>query len=183
MLRATAPIVRHTAFILGLGCLVGTLVGSAAAADLPARKAGLWEQKMTSADPNAPVTVIQQCTDAASEKAFQQMGTSMGQSLCSKNDTRQDGAGWITESVCSMGPMKITSRALLTGDLNSAYRIESESKYEPAMMGKSGDKSIIEAKWVGACKAGQVPGDMIMPNGQKINVLKMGESMPKRPAR
>ena len=29
----------------------------------------------------------------------------------------------------------------------------------------------IEAKWLGACEAGQKPGDVMMSNGMKMNVL------------
>jgi hypothetical protein len=28
----------------------------------------------------------------------------------------------------------------------------------------------IEAKWTGACKADQKPGDMVLPNGMKMNI-------------
>jgi len=28
----------------------------------------------------------------------------------------------------------------------------------------------IEAKWLGACKAGQKPGDIVMPGGFKFNI-------------
>ena len=31
----------------------------------------------------------------------------------------------------------------------------------------------IEAKWLGACKADQKPGDIIMANGMKMNILDM----------
>jgi len=30
--------------------------------------------------------------------------------------------------------------------------------------------AVIQARWVGPCKADQKPGDMILPNGMKINV-------------
>jgi hypothetical protein len=42
---------------------------------------------------------------------------------------------------------------------------------------------MIAAKWIGACAAGQRPGDIIMSNGMKMNVIdmqKMG-GMPRRP--
>jgi hypothetical protein len=29
---------------------------------------------------------------------------------------------------------------------------------------------MIEAKWLGACKPGQIPGDIVMPGGFKLNV-------------
>jgi hypothetical protein len=31
----------------------------------------------------------------------------------------------------------------------------------------------LEAKWLGACAAGQKPGDMMMGNGMKMNVLEL----------
>jgi len=33
----------------------------------------------------------------------------------------------------------------------------------------------IEAKWLGACKADQKPGDMIMGNGMKMNINEMAK--------
>lgn len=38
----------------------------------------------------------------------------------------------------------------------------------------------IAAKWLGACAADQKPGDMIMADGMKLNVLDMTRA-PKRP--
>ncbi len=40
----------------------------------------------------------------------------------------------------------------------------------------------IEAKWLGACKAGQRPGDIMMGNGMKMNIRDMQtmQSAPKR---
>ena len=40
----------------------------------------------------------------------------------------------------------------------------------------------IEAKWVGACKADQKPGDIVMPGGMKMNIMeldKLKAMMPK----
>ena len=31
----------------------------------------------------------------------------------------------------------------------------------------------IEAKWLGACKADQKPGDIVMPGGMKMNIKDM----------
>ena len=31
----------------------------------------------------------------------------------------------------------------------------------------------VEAKWVGACKADQKPGDIVMPGGMKMNILEL----------
>ena len=45
----------------------------------------------------------------------------------------------------------------------------------------------VEAKWLGACKADQKPGDMIMGNGMKMNIKDMEKmkggriELPKQP--
>ena len=36
----------------------------------------------------------------------------------------------------------------------------------------------IEAKWTGPCKSDQKPGDVIMPNGMKMNVGDLQKGMP-----
>ena len=38
--------------------------------------------------------------------------------------------------------------------------------------------SFVAAKWLGPCKAGQEPGDIIMSNGMKMNVLKLRGARP-----
>ena len=50
----------------------------------------------------------------------------------------------------------------------------------PGMAPGGETKMTIEAKYLGACQAGQKPGDIIMANGMKMNVLdmpKMGGAM------
>lgn len=140
------------------------------AAELPARKAGLWEQRTTS-DAASPSTVMQQCTDAAAEKAFQTLAASMGQQTCTRNETRRDGARWLTESVCTLGDIRVISKSTITGDFDSAYRMETETRFEPPLPGRKADRSITEARWLGACKADQRPGDMILSDGKKMNIL------------
>ena len=71
--------------------------------------------------------------------------------------------------------------AVMSGDFNSAYRMESKSSYNPPLMGRSEGTSVVEARWVGPCKADQKPGDMVMPNGMKMNVIDMMNNRPKRP--
>lgn len=165
--------VRSLGVLLGALAVATSLPLTAGANDLPSRKAGLWEQRMTSSEAGAAPTVIQQCTDAAAEKAFQDMAAGLGQRACSKNDVRRDGARWLTESVCEMGSIRINSKAVISGSFDSAYRMEVESRFEPALMGKREDKTVIEAKWLGSCKADQRPGDMIMSDGKKMNILQL----------
>ena len=41
--------------------------------------------------------------------------------------------------------------------------------------------STMEAKWLGACKPGQKPGDISMPGMPDINMNDMMKNLPKRP--
>jgi hypothetical protein len=139
--------------------------------ELPVRKAGLWEMKMVRTGSSVPDMTMQHCTDASTDK---QMSTSFspGKETCSRQDIQKTAAGYVSDSVCSVAGMTITSHADITGDFNSAYTVTSTSHSEGGVTGKTRDSTTtIEAKWVGACKADQKPGDIVMPGGMKMNVL------------
>src|SRR5712671_1250684 len=101
----------------------------AVAAELPTRKAGLWEVKMSFENRNGAGQAIAQCIDAA------------------------------------------TSHAVITGSFDSAYTMTVTSESDALPGGKM--TMTIAAKWLGPCTADQKPGDMIMGNGFKMNILEM----------
>jgi len=149
--------------------------GAAHALDYPPRKPGLWELSIQSEDSasKAPAMQTQQCIDAATDKAMREMGSSSGQQACSKQDMRNEGGKIVVDSVCQIGNTTATTHSVITGDFATAYRMESRSSYSPPMMGRKEGTAFVEAKWVGPCKPGQKPGDMMMPHGMKMNVLEM----------
>jgi uncharacterized protein DUF3617 len=156
-----------------------------AALDLPARKPGLWEIKMTSEGHGMPPTTSEHCIDAETDKLMNSMGDNMRQDMCSKRDMQKVGNTIVVDSVCKMGPMTITSHGVVSGDFNSAYTVKVSSKREggPAIPGMPADGAssmTIDAKWMGACKADQKPGDMIMM-GRKFNIRDMQKNMPGAP--
>ena len=150
---------------------------AAQAAELPARKAGLWQITMTMDKGGMPPQVIKQCVDAATDKKMNTMSGGMGREQCSKQEVRQVGSGIVVDSVCKTGPMTTTSHAVVSGDFNSAYNVQVDSKQEggPSIPGMPNGamKMVIAAKWLGPCEAGQRPGDMIMGNGFKMNINDM----------
>ena len=150
----------------------------AQALDLPARKAGLWEMKMTFEGRNLPSQTSQHCIDAATDKQMNSVGGSTTRENCSKQDVQRVGATIVVDSVCKLGDATTTSHAVVSGDFNSAYTVKVTSKREggralPGLPADGASNMTIEAKWLGACAAGQKPGDMIMPGGRKVNVLDM----------
>ena len=88
------------------------------------------------------------------------------------------------DSVCNFGAGTTTSHGVVAGDFNSAYTVKINSKREggPAIPNMPAETNMtVEAKWLGACKADQKPGDIIMANGMKMNVSDMQKGAPRMP--
>ena len=154
--------------------LATTLVAATALAqDMPARKAGLWEMTMTYEGRGAPPQTMQQCIDAATDKAMQDMSAGPRGQSCSKRETKKVGDTIVFDSVCSVGAGTMTSHGVASGDFNSAYTVKINAKREggapnPNMPPET--NMTVAAKWLGACKADQKPGDIILANGMKMNI-------------
>ncbi|QWG15905.1 DUF3617 domain-containing protein [Bradyrhizobium sediminis] len=157
-------------------CLLAALPAlEARAAELPVRKAGLWEMKTLRTGSPMPEMTIQHCTDAATDKEMSSSFSPASKEICSKQDIQKTATGYVTDSVCSVAGMTITSHAEISGDFNSAYTVKSTSHSEraPAATVPRDSTTTIEAKWLGACKPDQKPGDIVMPGGIKMNIMDM----------
>lgn len=182
--RHPTPLFR--AVVCGLG-LCAFAIG-ASAADYPARKPGLWETSMQTTgkagEKMAPV-VSQQCLDAASDKALRDMGMGTSEGMCSQQALRTEGGKLVNDSVCKVGSSTVSSHTVISGDFSTAYRMDMSSKYSPPMGGLAATESVIQAKWLGPCKPGQRPGDMVMPGGLTMNFMDAmkGQGKPTQPAR
>ena len=150
----------------------------ALALDMPARKAGLWEMKMVFDGIPLPAQTMRQCIDQATDKAMLAQFGGAAQGACSKQDFKTVGGTLTFDAVCKVGPATTTTKGVVTGSFDSGYtmKITSTSAGGPPIPGMApgGEtKMTIEAKRVGACEAGQKPGDIMMSNGMKMNVLDM----------
>jgi hypothetical protein len=164
-------------------------VPPAGAFDMPARKAGLWQIEMEFVGRQLPAQDIKQCVDAATDKL---MNSSFGGSVqqnCSKQDVSHSGGTMTVDSVCKFGEATTTSHAVVSGSFDSAYTVDITSTRDggrpiPGMAAGGSNHMKIAAKWLGPCAAGQRPGDMIMANGMKMNVLDLQKppgAAPRRP--
>ena len=154
-----------------------------AADELPIRKAGLWEIKMVRTGSPIPAITMQHCTDATTDRQMNGAAGPMAQQTCSKQDIRKTATGYVTDSVCTAAGLKITAHGDVVGDFNSAYTVTVVSHSEGGPAGARDTTSKIEAKWLGACKPDQKPGDVVMPGGQKINVMDLQKSRSPQPPR
>jgi len=148
------------------------------AAELPTRKAGLWDMKMTFEGRNLPPQAMQHCVDAKTDKLMNSQFGGMSKEACSKQDVQVSGSTITMDSVCKFGQATSTSHAVITGSFDQAYTIKMTSTREggPQMPGREAGQPMnmtIEAKWLGPCKSDQKPGDIVMANGMKMNVLEM----------
>jgi len=156
-------------------CLLALLPAlDARAVEMPVRKAGLWEMKMARSGSAMPETTMQHCTDESTDKEMSTTFSPLSKDLCSKQDTQKTTTGYVTDSVCKVGAMSITSHSEITGDFNSGYAVKTTSHNDggPANVPRD-STTTVEAKWLGACKPDQKPGDIVMPGGTKINVKDM----------
>jgi hypothetical protein len=145
--------------LICLALAIGYGLAGAASGDAPRRKSGLWEMKMSGGQMPGGMT-IQQCVDQKSDD-ISKMQEAKGN--CTKNVVRREGDQVISESVCKMQGTTATTRTVFSGKFDSAYKGEIRSSYDPPLHGMRESSSTIEAKWLGPCRAGQKPGDVVMP--------------------
>ena len=162
---------RGTASLLVLGLLAMTLAGSAGAVDMPKRKAGLWEIN-TRMEGMPNMGPMQQCIDQNTDNLMQQQAKKEKMD-CSAMDIKPQGNKLTIHSVCKVEGTTATTDAVFVGAFDSAYKGDMNTKFSPPMHGMSESKMSIEAKWLGACKPGQKPGDVIMPNMGSMNMNEM----------
>jgi len=155
---------------LSFAVFAALLAAQANAADAPKRKSGLWEMKtqMAGMPSQGP---MQMCVDQASDNVMQER--SKEKVNCPVMDVNR-GVGKVTiHAVCKHEGVTTTSDAVMTGDFDSNYRSDMVIRYDPPQHGTREMKMVQEARWLGPCKAGQKPGDVIMPGMPAINMQEM----------
>ena len=156
-------------FMLG-GCALAIAM-PAGAEDLPLRKAGLWEMKIVRTGSALPEMTMQHCTDPSTDKEMSDSVSPLAKQICSKRDIQKTATGYVSDSVCTVANVTMTTHADIVGDFNAGYTVTSTSHSDKGPTGKPLDTTTkIEAKYVGACKPDQKPGDIVMPGGFKLNV-------------
>lgn len=154
----------HAAFSIGsvLGLLLAAPV---AAADTASRKPGLWEVK-TSIDDRGRAVTVQQCIDASTDQMLQSSAGPFSAPLCAGRQVKTSEGGMTIDTQCRFNGKPASAHAVVSGSFDSAYTmtVTAEGDDLPAT------KMTMDAKWLGACAAGQQPGDVIMAGGVKVNI-------------
>lgn len=173
-----------TALSVGLLAWAALVSTPCAAADveLPMRKAGLWDVRMGITGGGVPTMVVQHCTDAATDKDLRSLYSPLTRETCDNHDISKTATGYTGTRTCKRDDGTVTdTRFELTGDFQSAYQAHLLSRPPDASPEDAPSSDMtLSAKYLGPCKSGQEPGDIIMMAGMKINirdVMKMREKV------
>ena len=162
---------RPLLFCLGFCVLAVLPAPDARAVEIPVRKAGLWEMKIVRTGTQLPEMTMQHCTDEATDREMNTGLAPAAKDVCSKNEIQKTATGYVGDSACNVAGASMTSHSEISGDFTSAYTVKTTSHTEhgPAALPRD-TTTTIEAKWLGACKPDQKPGDIVMPGGFKLNI-------------
>ena len=163
---------RQLSLLCSCCCLAVCLASASARADdLPIRKAGLWEMKVVKTGSVIPALTMQHCTDETTDKDMINSVSPLAKQICSKQDVQKTAIGYVTDAVCSVAGVSMTSHSEITGDFNAAYSVTTVAHLDKGPDNLRDTTTKIEAKYLGDCKPGQKPGDIVMPGGGfKLNV-------------
>src|SRR5471030_713968 len=118
------------AICAAIGLLTLLPAPDAGALEMPIRKAGLWEMKVVRSGSPTPEMTMQHCTDESTDKEMSSTFSPMAKEMCSKQDIQKTSTGYVSDSVCQVGAMSITSHSDIVGDFNSGYTVKSTSHHE-----------------------------------------------------
>lgn len=135
---------------------------------------GLWQTSMT-AD-GSPAIVSRMCMDATMTALDAGQANQAQTEDCTQTTTRT-ADGFDFTSRCDLGGGGVTeTQGSLTGDFQTAYRMEATVTTTGATAMNGSSTIVTEAAYQGACPEGWRPGDVEIPGlGARINVNDMRE--------
>ena len=153
--------------------LLAAATAVAAADEFPKLKAGQWQINMTNGKGDGHPRVSTMCLDDSVQREMYRMSTGMAAGMCSKHELKVAGNKVTTLANCDLGVAKMQSQAVMTLNGNTSYHTEARATFDPPLNGAREQSTVIDGKYVGACKPGQQPGDITLPGGQTVNVRQM----------
>lgn len=165
---ALAAAVAAVAAVAAAG--VALLPAPAVADDFPKRKPGLWEMKTTGGPVGAQT--VQQCIDANTDDMLRTRSNE-GEN-CTKPAVARTGDRYRVSSSCDGNGVKSTTQGEYSMSGDTGYTGDMKMTFTPPMSGVSEMNMKMEGRWMGACKSGMKPGDIVMQGMPTLNVLEPG---------
>jgi len=150
--------------------LAAVVTWPVAAQDYPKLKPGLWEMERSAGSGAPQLNKMTMCLDATVQKQMFEMGAGTMQGMCSKHEFKMSGNRGTGDFICDFAGSRMHSTSTMTMTGDTGYRTEIHTTYDPPFMGQKENRMVLTARHTGACKPGQRPGDMVLPNGQTMNM-------------
>ena len=149
--------------------------GPLSADQLPHRRPGLWKQTISVDGGSAGLGATQLCVDANSEARMSLAAQAVPGAKCDtpKFTRNPDGSLSFTGG-CDMGANgKTQTTGTIKGDFNAGYTTTMSTSYSgsPAPSMNGTHTMVVTAAWTGPCAPGEKGGDIVLPNGMKMNSL------------
>jgi hypothetical protein len=160
------PVMLATAAVL-------LVLGTATAADPPFMKDGYWSiHTQITENPGGKKTESTQsiCRNRAYQEYVRNLAKN--QKGCKLPVESYTGATFTQEAECVVGATSIHSKGVTTMQGDAGTHTESRTTNSPALYGVSETITVMDQKFLGACPAGIVPGDIVHANGSKSNSWK-----------
>ena len=109
--------------VLRVGMVLAFPCAAAAADDFPHRQAGSWE---TTIEVSGKSATTRQCVGDATDKLINAMQPPAG-GTCSKRTLTKTSDGYLFEYACKIGAVTMEGKTVITGDMDSAFKLESTS--------------------------------------------------------
>lgn len=151
-----------------------------AAGEPPALRPGLWEARTSSPSrPHASAQVTRMCIDRQTQGRMLQQTSLAMLRMCSRHEYGMHAGHFVTSSYCTIAGSTIEGRTDTTFYRDTAYHTEVVGRIMPAGRAVSSQKTIIDARHVGSCPADMKAGDLMLPDGHRLNLLDMSAALSK----
>jgi succinate dehydrogenase flavoprotein subunit len=177
---------RHQRVRLAGGALiVATLLAAmlaipaaiAQAGELPKRKPGLWElhwhvndASLANAASELVTNTAKMCIDDTTDGKLAAAYDPCDPPLDFAFYAPQFTSDLVCEVFVERG-VKAMSRSTISFAGDTAYRIEVSTRFKPALKGEGEYSGVRDGKWLGKCPADLRPGDLLIGDEPKFNVL------------
>jgi hypothetical protein len=148
-----------------LGCIAAVLLCSPlSAADLPEIKVGLWSVDSREDKVAMPQSLV--CMNSAVVQELMKEDTRMLPAGKCASTIAKDGSSYVESTDCTLHRGDVHVKSVLTLHGNKTFHIDA------TRTGHAIVTTLIDGKYISACPAAMQVGDVVAPNGAKINVMR-----------
>lgn len=106
------------------------------------------------------------CRSHAYDTRVREQSEQRQKQICKTINRTSSGNSFTEESECTVQGSALKSKAVTTFSGDSSIHAETHATYTPAVYGTAETTIVVDQKYVGACPAGMVPGDIKNSDGK-----------------